>query len=489
MRPLLFVFLLLCPHAGFSKLLRYEISPSFGVNSLRLQVRVWFAGDADGTTDLAIPTQFGGAEHLFRSIQHFTCLTPDVRLQINSDSTSATLTHAAGQELALFYEVAQDFEGANATEKTTYRPILQPDYFHFLGNAFFIAPRWNEGYEVTLEWKNFPPNWLLHNSFGSKSATQHFSHKSLYWLQSVFVGGDYRIVQAEVEGRTICLALRGHEWGFEDDTLFSLLRKIVATQRDFWEDFEVPCLTVTLTPLAVSAASEMAYVGTSLTNSFTAFATPHPEQDLKNLCCLFHHEMMHHWIGSQIRSGCQNMQLAWFIEGFTEYFTLKNMLSGGFITPDQYVERLNGEVFDDLHRSPKREVPNSVIADSFFKCPYLEKLPYSRGCAFAFFLDNSIKSASNGQQNLHFLMLELLEYYQRPGRDLLNNFDFFLETCSEYLKTDAGPFYQEHIEKGKLIPADEFILPPYLKMEVNEEGKPFFWLDKSIASWEKSLKE
>jgi predicted metalloprotease with PDZ domain len=488
---LLFVFLLLFPHAGFSKLLRYEISPLFGDGTLRLQVRAWFAGDADGTTELAIPTQFGGAEHLFRSIRSLVCTTPGVRLQINSDSTSATLEHAPGQDLKLYYEVVQDFPGAAATEKTAYRPILQPSYFHFLGNAFFIAPKWNETYDVAFEWRNFPPNWLLHNSFGSQSALQKFSFPTLRWLQSVFVGGDYRLHRAEVAGKPVCLAVRGDNWGFQDDTLFSLLQRMVATQRDFWQDFDMPCYTVALTPFEGFAEnpSDFAYLGTALTNSFAAFSTPHPEQDLDDLCRLFQHEMMHHWIGCHIRSGCRNMQFAWFIEGFTEYFALKNMLDGGFATPDQYMKRLNDHIFEKLYASPKREAPNSAIADSFFRCPYLKELPYLRGCVFAFFLDNSIKSASNDRQNLHLFMLDLLEYYQQPGRDLLNNFDFFLERCSEYTETDVEALYQKYIQEGKLIPADEFALPPYLKIEQDEEGRPFFWLDKSVDGWKKGLKE
>jgi hypothetical protein len=86
-------------------------------------------------------------------------------------------------------------------------------------------------------------------------------------------------------------------------------------------------------------------------------------------------------------------------------------------------------------------------------------------------------------------MLDLLEYYQRGERDLLTNFDFFLETGSDYLQKDLAPFYQVHIQEGKLIPADTFMLPPYLKMEVDEEGSPFFWLDKNVAGWEREIRK
>lgn len=494
---LLSLALLLFPFVVFSRPVRYEISPLFKDGTLRLQVRVWFAGDADGETKLLMPNGLGKARHLFRCVQNLVCNTPGSQLWMQPDSSFVSIRHASGQELKLYYEIAQDFPGASVPEQHTNRPIIQPDYFHVLGSAFFVVPQWNEGYEVTLEWRNFPDNWLLHNSFGAAPTSQQFSFQDLRWLESVFIGGDYRIHQATVSGNPVWLAIRGSDWDFSDDSLLGVIQSTVTLQRNFWQDFETPCYTVLLTPLAQRPAmsfgrlvsTRISYSGLGLHQSFSAFATPHNGQDWKELCGLFHHELMHHWIGSKIRSGCQNMQMAWFTEGFTDYFALKNMLEGGFLTPSQYVEHLNEQFFDALYRSPRRESPNSVIADSFFVDPKVEKLPYLRGCVFAFFLDNAIKSGSNGQQNLHQLMLDLLEYYERPDRDLLHNFDFFLETCSDYLKKDITLFYQEHIVDGRLITADEFLLPAYLKMEVDEEGSPFFWLDKSVAGWEKSIKE
>jgi predicted metalloprotease with PDZ domain len=499
MRCLVFV-LLLFPLAGFSKPVRYEISPLLRDGPMRLQVRVWFAGDADGETELAIPTQFGNADKLFRCIQNLACTTSGCRLRIDADTLFATLEHAPGQELQLSYEVIQDFTGQSVPEANAFRPVLQPGYFHILGNTLFIAPKWNEAYDVTLEWLGFPANWLLHNSFGSESATQHFTFQNLRWLESVFVGGDYRLHEADVQGKPVWLAIRGDDWGFADDSLFSMLQRTVALQRDFWDDFAMPYYTVTLTPLAqrppvssgqVLVSTRLAYLGTGLTNSFAAFATPHKSLGVEDLYHLFHHELMHHWIGCKIRSGGQpnDMQMAWFSEGFTEYFALKNMLKGGFVTPEQYMDRLNGRFFDGLYHSPKREASNRAIADSFFVNHDFERLPYLRGCVFAFFLDNGIKAGSNSRRALHDLMLDLLEYYQRSDRDLLSNFDFFLETSSDYLQKDVEPLYQTHIQEGKLIPADTYMLPPYLKMEVDEEGSPFFWLDKSVAGWEHGIRE
>jgi len=498
MRALLFVLLLLFPFAGFSRSIRYDIAPAFGDGTLHLQVRASFAGDADGETRLRIPTRYGNAGHLFRCIRNLECPTPGCRLKIAPDSLFATLIHAPGQEVQLNYTVAQDYPGAGITSENAFRPALQPGWFHLLGNALFIAPEWNDPYELTLEWNGFPPGWLLHNSLTTNTPAPLF-FPDLRWLESIFVGGDYRLRQGNVQGRPVWLAIRGRDWGFHDDSLFSMLLRTVTLQRHFWQDFETPDYTVVLTPLAFEAASaagaglsagRVSSLGTGLYQSFAAFATPGRKQTAEDLQRLFHHEMMHAWIGGKIRNGCagNDMQLAWFSEGFTDYFALKNMLRGGLLTADQYLDRLNG-IAANLYRSPRREAPNRVIADSFFLDRDVEKLPYLRGCTFAFYLDNAMKAGSNHRRNLHGLLLEMLDYYGQNDRDMNRNFDFFLETGSEYLQNDLAAIYRTHILQGQLIPAGAFILPAYLKMEPDEAGFPVFRLDKRAAGWEKGLGE
>ena len=498
MRALLFVLLLLFPFAGFSRSIRYDIAPAFGDGTLHFQVRASFAGDADGETRLRIPTRYGNAGHLFRCIRNLECPTPGCRLKIAPDSLFATLIHAPGQEVQLNYTVAQDYPGAGIASENAFRPALQPGWFHLLGNALFIAPEWNDPYELTLEWNGFPPGWLVHNSLTTNTPAPLF-FPDLRWLESVFVGGDYRLRQGNVQGRPVWLAIRGRDWGFHDDSLFSMLLRTVTLQRHFWQDFETPDYTVVLTPLAFEAASaagaglsagRVSSLGTGLYQSFAAFATPGRKQTAEDLQRLFHHEMMHAWIGGKIRNGCagNDMQLAWFSEGFTEYFALKNMLRGGLHTADQYLDRLNG-IAANLYRSPRREAPNRVIADSFFLDRDVEKLPYLRGCTFAFYLDNAMKAGSNHRRNLHGLLLEMLDYYGQNDRDMNRNFDFFLETGSEYLQNDLAAIYRTHILQGQLIPAGAFILPAYLKMEPDEAGFPVFRLDKRAAGWEKGLGE
>lgn len=499
MRTLLFV-LLLSPSAIFCQTVRYEISPVFEENNLsRLSVRVSLRGEADGTTEFALPNEFGPASQLSDCIQNLTCPTEGCTLLNNRALHSALLQHPPSANIELRYEVVQDFEGSDVTKGNAFRPMIQPTFFHILGSGLFVTPLFGDNScAVTLEWKGFPQNWAIHNSFGSQQLTQRFQYAKCRLLEAVYVGGDFRVSRTEVQGRPVFLAIRGSDWSFSDEALLDMLQKTVTAQRNFWEDWDIPYYTVTLMPLTQlrpvmfaggQSQTTVEYLGTGLRNSFAAFVTPAPWIEVQNLQHLFHHELMHNWIGNKIRSGggVNDMQFGWFSEGFTEYFAMKNMLAGGFISAEKYVESLNKGFFARLYTSHVGEIPNSEITPNFFTDTAMEALPYKRGFVFAFYLDNAIEQATGGQHGLRDFMLDLLAYYSAPNRDLLTNFDFFEQKLTEYLQSEAGVLIQKHIHEGKRIAPEAFVLPKYWKMETDEHETPLLHLNTSETGWKKGI--
>ncbi len=497
MRTLPFVCLsLFClaafPKAGLANAIGYEITPLFTPDALRLRVQAVFRGDADGVTEIALPFSFGSSTNLFRCIQNIGVEPINGAVQFAGDSSSIWIQHAPGQELTLHYELIQDFPGENVSMRNGFRPVLQREWFHVLGNCLFLFPQGWQQYDVELDWTGFPESWTLHNSFGSQQRHQHFQVNDNHWLESVFVGGDFRVLRTEVSGQAVYLALRGNDWAFADTSLLALLRRTVEIQRGFWRDLDIPYYSVTLLPLAprpgMAGSRNLVsyqYMGMGLTNSFAAFATPTPGLGIADLCHLFHHELMHDWIGCKIRNGGSpdDMSFGWFSEGFTEYFAYKNMLEGGFITPQQYVERMNFDFIEPLYTEPMGQVSNNLVAHGFFHCPDIAQLPYQRGCVFAFYLDNAIKLRSKGELGLHDFMLDMLDYYYENDRELNGDFDFFLKNLSKYLGEDAGRLYRQYIVSGQLIPLEAYRLPPYWKFIVDTDGLPILRLDQTVAGW------
>lgn len=490
------IFLSGLPAAVRANAIRYDISPRLRPADLRLQITAVFHGDADGLTELPLPFTFGSAENLFHCIRNLTVSASGALLFWKSDSSGILLQHAPGQELALQYELAQDFPGDQISLHEGFRPVLQPAWFHVLGNCLFLVPQGWKDYDVTIAWSGFPADWTLHNSFGSQQHVQQFHCEDTRWLESIFVGGDFRVLRTEAFGRPVFLALRGADWAFKDSELLAMLQQTVRLQRDFWNDRDIPYYTVTLLPLAPRPALagtrnlvSYQYMGMGLTNSFAAFATPTTSLGVDDLCHLFNHELMHDWIGCKIRNGGSpdDLVYAWFSEGFTEYFAYKNMLKGGFITPEQYVERLNFGFIEPLYSEPMGQLSNDLLARGFFHCNDIAQLPYQRGCVFAFFLDNAIKVRSQEQADLHDFMLEMLDFYYESGRDLSSDFDFFLKNLSRYLGEDAAVFHQKYIERGELIPLEAYKLPPYWRFMRDTDNLPILRLDQTAAGWREGI--
>ena len=110
-----------------------------------LQVDLRFRGDADGETDLRLPDEWGGQPELWRSIENVTAVS-GATIADGAKANQRILTHRPSARIHVRYRVIQDFEGEpNARQGNAYRPIVQPGYFHLIGNAFMVTPGSSEG--------------------------------------------------------------------------------------------------------------------------------------------------------------------------------------------------------------------------------------------------------------------------------------------------------------------------------------------------------
>lgn len=492
----------LIPCTVFSKTTAgYVIRPSFsppsnttGINRppLVLQVSLTFKGSAEGRTWLKLPGRAGTTDHLFRCIRNVSC--DGLAFSLLPDSSQALIEYEPGDQVQVTYEVWPDGPANSVTSANCFRPILQDDYFLVMGQALFLLPLSEDGYAVTLDWRGFPSDWVMHNSFGTQQLTQHFESPDPHWTESVFLGGDFRLLQTEVKGQPVWLALRG-EWNFEDAWLTDMLRETVEVQRQFWAMGNPAYYTAVLLPLAplpICAAQQgspyhQSSLGTGLQNSFVAFATPNLDE--RGMSILFNHEMMHDWLGCRLRDGypAGDQQMAWFTEGFAEYFAWKNMVRAGLLSVDEYVDVLNQDFFTFLYHSSVKTVPNQRIAAGFASRYDMRQQAYKRGGVFAFYLDNAIRVASNDKQDLHDFARDLLAHYVPQNQPIRSDLPFFMDALSRFTGKDARALHQRFIEKGELIPPADFVLPHYWNIEADQDGVPVLRLNKRATGWEMAL--
>ena len=191
------------------------------------------------------------------------------------------------------------------------------------------------------------------------------------------------------------------------------------------------------------------YQGSGLTNSFATTASNNDKLDPEGLIYLFNHELFHNWIGHTITNENEEQQY-WFSEGFTEYYTIKNIAKNEIngLDKDYYIKKLN-EFINVLYTSPVKEAPNSEITyDNFWSSWDYSNLPYKRGALFAFYLDHKIHKDSNGEKSLDNFMLSLKDDAVKNSQKI--NHEYFLKKVNAFLKEDITPFFDTHIEKGKL---------------------------------------
>lgn len=443
---------------------------------IALQVRLETTGDADGTTDIRLPSRFGAARHLYRGISRLRCASGHPVVQ-SPDSLSWLVQHPPGATLVMTYEVQQNWPGEHPDLRTMYHPRIGSDHFYALGAAVFAVPWSEDGYSLVFTWNNFPPDWHVHCSLGPLNDTTmsvSFSSPDARWLEALFTGGlGWRTYTTFIQERPVTLVLRGDRWAFSDRLVLQTLHDIVACQRGYWNDFGIPFYSVTLIPMA-EEAGYLTYVGTGLINSFVTFAAPVEGFTLDELSRLFYHELMHHWIGNEIRNGGapDDMQFAWFSEGFTEYCALMAPLQGGLVDSANFVQVVNERFFTGLWTLAGNNLPNSLVAERFFTEAAAHELPYLRGFVFAWYLDRLIEKKSNRKRSLQLVLRDLLAWYRHPERSISTHFDELMRVLSKETGQNVRHLHERHILRGELIPAKLLTAPAGFEIKVSPEGTP-----------------
>lgn len=455
-----FLFFLLLPLLTLGQTeLRYDVFYSENLEKEGLKVTVEFKHESpQDSTELYLTNRAWGENNLFNSVRVLERDNPDTRFELIPEKYKLVFYHPKSKKVKLTYWISQDYDDEK-DYRTFNRPRVKNQFFSILGHSLFAVPfelttkKGSPELNIEINWENFPQDFKIHNSFDSDRRKQKFQAKlweELY--QSLFVGGDYRIYEFDVQQKPVYFAIRGN-WlnDFTDKILLENLTKSIQIQREFWDDYEFDYYTVIMSPTVTQ--NDSLYMGSSntgsgLKNGFMIQATNNPFNHLNNYKYLLYHEMMHDWIGQRIRN--QNEELNyWFSEGFTDYYTYKNRLRSEDISFEEWLNSFNEEVIKAHWKNPQKNIPNYRIKDDFWKSRDVEKVPYRRGAIFAFWLDNQIILKSNGEKSLDNLMRQLI-YICKQENKLFSD-ELFITLSNEFLNTNISYFFQKHIISGEDI--------------------------------------
>ncbi len=473
-----------------SKQITYSVRPIETTDSIvRLQVAMTFPADASGSTKVLYDDKAWGQENLFNCIVDAKVLEVDMKVLVEKDSGWIKIEHPRElRDLHFSYEIQQENSGLEPRDEN-YRPVVQPSYFHVFAHNFFMIPQHlgKDGdamLDLVIHWESFSEDYTIHNSFGSNQRTQVLPSIPLHEFHSaIFVGGDFRVHHKTLKGNDVYLASRGDWLPFNDSTVVEVLHKTLAVQRDFWEDHSQKYFTVTMRPIEQERGSS--FQGTGLTNSFATAISNNEYTDIQQLVYLFNHELQHNWIGLTIENDKEEKQY-WFSEGFTEYYTIKNIAENQIhgLGWDYFIGQLN-ENIRNLYSSSVKEAPNSELTyETFWSSRDYGKLPYYRGMLFAFYLDEMIQQDSEGKYSLDNVMRDFLKTSKETGQKITHR--YFIESVNRYLNRDLTNFFNEHIEKGTWLPLkklfDDFDLEYEPTCEVFDIGFEWDSEERSVVS-------
>jgi len=364
-----------------SQRITYTLAPVLRDGALRaVQIDLIFRGQGDGETGLRLPDDWGGEHELWRGIEGLT-IVEGAEMRDGAAINERVLTHEPNARIHVRYRVIQDWEGVPTGGRNTYRPIVQPTYFHLIGEAALVTPELHLATPARLRVRGLPRHW----SFASD-----LQHPGLVlgrvW-SSITVGGDYRIRRAT--DANIRVAIRG-DWSFTDQEFTAQVGQIIGGHRRFWSDRSSPYL-VTVTQTVQRNPGQMSVGGTGLDDAFAFFATPNIDD--APIARTLAHESLHTWIPGRIGGMPQENEAAqyWFSEGFTDFYTGRMLVREGLWTPQQFADDLN-EMLAAYAQSPVRDAPNTRIAADFWSDGDVQRLPYQRGRFLATIWDSRLRA-------------------------------------------------------------------------------------------------
>lgn len=205
-----------------------------------LHIEMHFRGTQNGETTIELPHEWQGEVGLENGIRNLRVDSKDASLRDAHTPYERLIADRPGVPVAISYDLVES-EPASQDQYPGYRPLIEPEFFHFVGTGAWVLPKWPRGdrISVTINWNGFPAEWPIANSFAVNQRQQRFEATLSELQNAVFGGGSFRLRSVRIGAEPVTFALHG-EWTFTDDQFTDVLSKIVRVERDFWRDHNFP---------------------------------------------------------------------------------------------------------------------------------------------------------------------------------------------------------------------------------------------------------
>lgn len=475
------------PRSNQSIDISYSIEPFYDINAFRLIVVMEFKEDKSGETKILLPSGID-----FNSIKYLKALSPNTYIIDTDKPEYKTVKHPSNTSVRIYYQV-EEIRNGDLEFGNQQMAIIKRQYFHFLGDSFFIIPVWDSSieYNIKIAWNHFASNWNIANSFGMNEKYQNIKLSLRKFRYSIFLGGDFKFRTRYIGSDPIYVATRG-TWKFSEDQFSDLTRDILIEERNFWNDHGFPYFLVAVIPITGSDDQS----GIVRLNSYSLFLSKDRKIDIQ-LKRLLAHDIFHSWIGGKIKFAEPEQLVLWFKEGFTDYYTNLLLLRAKLISLEEYIEFYN-VILETYYTSSMRYEKNERLIDEFGTDKDLTLIPYQRGQIFAHNLNYTIMKNSSWKKSLDDLMRDLMSRCQNEALVISNGSlsalirfyagDQILSDMMRTLNSGAvlktipealGPCYKMETNSWKrfVIFGEQYDVPSYKLKNENQQ------IDQSCLSW------
>jgi predicted metalloprotease with PDZ domain len=362
----------------------YRLTPVLRDGALdHLEVRLSFAGDADGVTDVRLPDRWLGQERLHEAISE--PVAQGARLS-RPQPALLRLTHAPSAPVTLRYQVRN---GRGAEPDVDYRPDLDARGFTVLGETVLAWPAGRSRAPARAELGALPADWRSAGTL-EQARTVEAVRESV-----TTAGSTVRVLSREVGGAPLRVAFRGR-FRFADEAAADALARVLIAQRGLAGGPARP-FTAVLQSLPQAGGGRVTRDGLGRGDGAVWFLSP--DTPIVESLRIFAHEPLHAWLPRDVGGlppGAREPGGYWFSEGFADFLAFRSLVRTGDWTPDQYASQLNLRIDPDAE-ARRPVLPNAEIVAGFGRRPELFQVPYRRGHLLALLWDSRLREATGGR--------------------------------------------------------------------------------------------
>jgi len=396
--------------------------------------------------------QAGGQPRIFEILQNVKIDRSD-SLALNPGTREIKIYHHSKGPKKLHFEMDCRLikDKRRALPNEAFRPTLEKGFLYTLGYQLFLNFPKQRFKHIGIVWESWPkhmPYFVSTDPTAKPNDLQVIQANSretnVFMLQ---MSDDLVIKKYVVRGIDNYLLTSKNDTtsGLPKD-IISLMDNFIPKVRDFWQDYTGPFYILSAIQLRNDVESKM--TGMGLLNGFSVrYRGP---LDLYKTR-IISHEISHTWIGTRLKYKSIKMENNWFNEGFNDYIAVYNLVRTGLFDQKAFLNYVNEVNLKEHYNNPVATIPGDSISNEFFTNDLYEKIPYQRGFIYAFYLDNQIRLATKGKQNIRDFLIALYTENRKKNNEPIEKADF-LKAIAPFLPgKDIDKEIETYLLEGKLI--------------------------------------